>query len=533
MGTHRMDRRTKKASGMTAWTLGMVTAATVVTSLRGLPSMAKEELTMLFYIGFSTLLFLIPAGLVAAELGGRFANRTGGVYTWVGEAFGSRWGFLAIWLQWIQNVVWYPTGLSFAAAAIAFAIGDPGLANHNVYVGVFCIAAYWLATLVALTGTRALTKVTQYGFVLGTVVPGVVLLVLFAWWWLAGHPIGWETATDPAVSVHEHPRWAPYVTGLGTLAFLGTILLNFAGVEAQAVHATELRSPRRQYPTAILIAAVVSFAIFTVGSLAVAAIVPYDRINLNSGVFDTLTSAFTTLMGVGWPVPVLSVLICYGALGGALAWLAGPSRGLLATAHDGMLPPVLQRTNRNGMQRNILIVQGVIVTLISSIYLFMADVSAAFFLISSMTISLYIIMYLLMYAAAIRLRRRRGEEGRGFRIPGGAPGLYAVAGIGFLAVAFALVLCFVPPDQLEVGTPAVYIGTVAAGAVVFTAIPMIIYALRRPSWRQGGPHASLHPDPHPDTLAAAEAAGRAHGLTGDPAATGHGEPAEAEDEKQA
>lgn len=521
---------------MTAWTLGMVTAATMVTSLRGLPSMAKEELTMLFSIGFCAVLFLVPAGLVAAELGGRFANRTGGVYTWVGEAFGSRWGFLAIWLQWIQNIVWYPVGLGFAATAIAFAIDDPGLAGHNVYVGVFCVVAYWLATLVALTGTRVLAKVTQYGFVLGAVVPVLVLLVLSAWWWLAGHPIGWETATDRSLSTpaapHEHPRWTPYLTGLGTLAFLGAMLQNFAGVEAQAVQAPELRRPKRQYPASVFIAVVASLAIFTVGSLAVAAIVPYDGINLSSGVFDTLTSGFSTLLGVGWPVPVLSVLICYGALGGVLAWLAGPSRGLLATAHDGVLPPVLQRTNKHGMQRNILVVQGVVVTLISSIYLFTADVRAAFFLISSMTISLYIIMYLLMYAAAIKLRRSGGETGKGFRIPGGAPGLYVVAGIGFLAVAFALVLCFVPPDRLEVGTPAVYLGTVAAGAVVFTAIPMIIYALRRPSWRQGGPHASLHPEPHPDALGPAGAAGRAHGLTGDPDADRTEDSAEARDEKQ-
>ncbi|MQA98220.1 MAG: amino acid permease [Streptosporangiales bacterium] len=131
MGAHRMDRATAAAhrrsrrGGMTAWALGMMTAATVVPSLRGLPSVAREEPAMLVAIGLATLLFLIPAGLVTAELGSRFADRTGGVYTWVGEAFSSRLGFLAIWLQWIQHLVWFPLGLSFAAAAVAFAIGDP------------------------------------------------------------------------------------------------------------------------------------------------------------------------------------------------------------------------------------------------------------------------------------------------------------------------------------------------------------------------------------------------------------------------
>ena len=151
---------------MSVTTIAMLTAAAIVTSLRGLPLMADEELTMFAYIGFATLLFLVPAALVSAELGGAFADRKGGVYAWVGEALGPRWGFLAVWLQWIQNVVWYPTALGFAAAAAAFAVHKPGAANNNVYVGLFCIGAYWLATLVALRGNAFLAKVTKYGFIL-------------------------------------------------------------------------------------------------------------------------------------------------------------------------------------------------------------------------------------------------------------------------------------------------------------------------------------------------------------------------------
>jgi amino acid transporter len=98
---------------MSVPTVGFLTAAAVVTSLRGLPVMAAEEWTMFVYIGFAVILFLIPAALVSAELGSAFSNRRGGVYTWIGEAFGQRWGFVGVWLQWIQNVVWYPTGLAF------------------------------------------------------------------------------------------------------------------------------------------------------------------------------------------------------------------------------------------------------------------------------------------------------------------------------------------------------------------------------------------------------------------------------------
>src|SRR5471030_618223 len=116
---------------LSAGSVGLMTAAAVVTSLRGLPLLAKEEMTMFVYLAFTVIFYLIPASLVSAELGGAYADRPGGIYTWVGEAFGTRWGFLAIWLQWIQNVVWYPVALTFGAAAIAYTIGRPELATRS------------------------------------------------------------------------------------------------------------------------------------------------------------------------------------------------------------------------------------------------------------------------------------------------------------------------------------------------------------------------------------------------------------------
>jgi Amino acid transporters len=482
---------------MSVPTVGFLTAAAVVTSLRGLPVMAQEELTMFVYIGFATVLFLIPAALVAAELGGAFAESNGGVYTWIGEALGQRWGFVGIWLQWIQNVVWYPTGLAFAAAASGYALNRVGLATAHIYVGVFCILSYWLATLVALRGNAILVKVAKYGFVLGTVVPGAILVGLFVYWVATGHSDGWATATDPAVSHVVNgsttPRWLPHIASLGALAFLGNIMLLFAGVEAQAVHVRDMKSPRRGFPAAMLLASVVSVAVFLLGSIAVAGLVTYDKLGLQTGVFTALQTVLVGQWHARWVVQVLAVLICYGALSGALAWLSAPSRGLLATARDGVLPPILQKTNKQGMQRNILILQALIVTAVSSIYLVTSDVSGAFFLISTITISLYIVMYMLMYAAAIRLRYSQPQLQRAFRIPGGSPGMWVVAGAGFLAVTFALIVSFAPPSQLPVGSPTLYVTMVSSGLIVFVAAALLIYHFRKPSWTDGvaGPRAAV------------------------------------------
>jgi amino acid transporter len=464
--------------------IGLMTAAAVVTSLRGLPLLAKEEMTMFAYLAFTIIFYLIPASLVSAELGGAFADKKGGIYDWVGQAFGIRWGFLAIWLQWIQNVVWYPVALTFGAAALAYTIGIPDLAKNGIYVGLFCIVVYWLATVVVLQGVEVFAKVANWTFIVGTILPGIVLLLLFGYWITSGHPIAWQHLTDPAVSENGHARWWPEIHGLGTVAFLAGIVLLFAGVEVQAVYVTEMSNPKR-YPAAILLGAMISLLIFALGAIPVSGILPYEKISLQSGVFDAFGAVISDIWHMGWLTQSLSLLVGIGAVSGVFAWLGSPSRGLLATARDGELPHVLHATNAHGMPTHILLVQGVVVTVMSCLYFVISDVSVVFFLVSAMTIALYLIAYMLMYAAAIKLRYTAPGLTRPFKIPGGFVGMWLTAGVGFLGVLFSFVVAFFPPDQLPVGSPVLYVTLVTAGTVLFCGVPLILHAMRQPNWIKG------------------------------------------------
>lgn len=68
-----------------------------------MPAEAVYGLSSAFYYLFAAIVFLIPTSLVAAELAAMFqSNKQGGVFRWVGEAYGKKWGFLAIWVQWIE-----------------------------------------------------------------------------------------------------------------------------------------------------------------------------------------------------------------------------------------------------------------------------------------------------------------------------------------------------------------------------------------------------------------------------------------------
>lgn len=478
-----MPAPSRKTIGV--WTLTLMTVAAVV-SLRGLPMMAKEGLSMIFYILFSAIFFLVPASMVAAELGGAFSNQGGGVYTWVKAAYGSRWGFTAIWLQWIQNVVWYPTVLGFAAGALAYAFMDPSLASNGLYTGAVILLCYWAATAVTLAGSTFANSVTKYGVLLGTVLPGVFMIVLGLLWVDQGNALQFLRTAPAALGqggaqALPHARFFPQLTGLGSVAFLAGIILLFAGVEVHAVHANEMENPPKQFPESLFLAAGIILTLFTLGSLAVAAVIPAEEISLTAG----LMQAFKLLLdkfGMGFLTPVLGFLAAFGAIGGVMSWVGGPSRGLLETAKSGELPPFMAKTNAKGMQVNILLIQAVIVSLLASLYFIMDNVSTAFFVLSAMTVSLYLVMYILMYLAAIKLRITQPDLPRSYKVPGGTLGMGLVAGVGLLGVSFALLVSFFPPTNLPVGNPALYVGLVAAGLIVFVGLPLLINANKKAAW---------------------------------------------------
>ena len=459
---------------ITTIAMAFMTAAAII-SLRGLPMMAAEEMTMFFYIAFATIFFLIPAALISAELGSTFAKQEGGIYRWVGTAFGEKIGFTAIWLQWIQNVVWYPTVLAFAAAAIAYGIGKPELADNGIFTGLFIILFYWVATIIAFCGTKVLSKVTSFGFIIGTVFPGLIVILLGIIWLISKKPLGFEELTAAETSVATIvdgkilPRWIPDLSNLKNLSFLSGIILLFAGVEVQAVHATEMENPKKQYPLAILISSLIVFILFTFGSLSIAAVVPNSQLKLESGLMQALSTMLKSV-NMNWTLPLLSFCIAFGALAGVLSWISGPSKGLLFTAQENLLPIELSKTTKNGAPKNMMLLQGFIVTILASLYFLMNDVSVAFFLLSALTVAVYIIMYILMYAAAIKLRIKFPTLERPYK----APVLYLLATVGILAAIFALVLSFVPPAQLPVGNPITYITIVAIGTIGFFTIPLII-----------------------------------------------------------
>ncbi|MBR4989323.1 MAG: amino acid permease [Bacteroidaceae bacterium] len=460
--------------------LGVATLAimnvTAVVSLRGLPAEAEYGISSAFYYLFAAIVFLIPTSFVAAELAAMFQDKQGGVFRWVGEAFGKRVGFLAIWLQWVESTIWYPTVLTFGAVSLAFigmdSTADMSLASNKFYTLVVVLVIYWAATFISLKGMGWVSKVAKVGGLIGTIIPAA-LLVILAIIYLAS---GGKSQMDFGGS------FFPDITKLDNLVLASGIFLFYAGMEMTGIHVKEMDNPTKNYPKAVFLGAIITVLIFVLGTFSLGIIIPQKDINLTQSLLVGFDNYFKYIK-MSWLSPLIAIALAFGVLAGVLTWVSGPSKGIFAVGKAGYLPPFMQKSNSIGVQKNILLIQGGIVTLLSLLFVIMPSVQSFYQILSQLTVLLYLIMYLLMFAAAIYLRYNMKETERPFRLGKRGNGvMWIVSGVGFLGSLLAFVLSFIPPAQISVGSNTVWYAVLFIGCIIVVGAPFVIYAMRKPSW---------------------------------------------------
>jgi glutamate:GABA antiporter len=446
--------------------LAMMTTSSVA-SLRPAPTMAVYGLACVFLYLIPAIVFLLPTSLVSAELA---SGWEGGVYNWVARGISKPAGFLAVWCQFAMTIFYYPSLLGYVASTLAY-VFNPALASNGVWTAAVIVVTYWSGVWISARGTKGVAGLASGGLIIGTLVPGAVLVLLGVVFLGQGN-----ASAAPMDAGHLLPAWA----GLASLVLIVNNFLSYSGMEMNAVHVSSLEKPAKEFPRAMFLAMGLVLMIFILPALAISWVVPAEQLSLTAGVMQAFDAVFARF---GWQIltPLVGVMLVMASLGGMLTWLAGPSKGLLLISRqEGYLPPFLQRLNRNGIQQNILVVQGLITTVIALLYAFIPDVSSTYWIFSVITTQVYLIMYLLLFVAAVRLRRNDPDHPRGYR----APMLAGLCGVGFVASLAALLVGFIPPSQFGSGSAGRYVAIVAGGALgLGLLVPILFYKLRKPSWQ--------------------------------------------------
>ena len=425
-----------------------------IDSIRTLPTTAYFGSSLIFFYLAAALLFLIPVAFVSAEFSARFPEE-GGIFHWIKAAFSERMGLLGVWLQWINTMVWYPTMLVFIAGTATYLI-HPSLAYNKFFLLSFSLLIFGGLTLLNMRGIQVSAWMNAVCSTIGTLLPMAFLVLLGFFWISSGQSLAINFSAKDLI---------PTFNLLDNSGALVTIMASFLGMELASVHVADIDNPQKNFPKAIGYSVLILLSTLIFGSLAVAVVTPQQDIHFVDGIMQTFTTFFHTLH-MPYLIPLFALLIVIGSTGGSINWLLSPAKGLLQVAEHGFLPPFLAVKNAHGVPVRILTLQAVLVSLFSSALVFVQNVNAYYWFLMALSTGLYMLMYLLLFLSALKLKRPQ----TGFRIPRGLRTLSCLAGL--TACLLTLFIGFLPPAGTAVGSPSFYISLIVGG-FLFLLLPVL------------------------------------------------------------
>ncbi|MDD3153931.1 MAG: APC family permease [Victivallaceae bacterium] len=431
--------------------LTMLNIAAVL-SMVNYPDQAEYGYRIIAYTLISTVLFLIPVALVAAELASGWPY-PGGLYLWGKTAFGPRWGITAILLQWLNTLPLYGVTLTFVATTIAFVV-NPAWANSPTFVYTVIFVLLWGITLLETRGVKTYAVMGSASAFFGTILPTLLLVGAAIAYFASGHA--------PVLPFHASSL-LPDPSDWNEWMFLAGIMVSLAGLDMTALHIGEVATPKRTYPAALAISTVIIVTFTIGGALAIALTVPPAQLSTASGTAEALSILFDSLKLSAF-TPVAALLMVLGGCSTVAAWVLGPSTALLEASTDGNLPVCFTKVNKHAVPLRILLLQAALGSVIALAVFFMPSIGSAFWFLMALTAQVYMTMYIMLFLFGIRLIRKYETTERTFRIPGGKNVFTAICGIGIASCLTAMLAGYIPPPIIRnqgVGECLKYIGALA------------------------------------------------------------------------
>ncbi len=439
-----------------------------VMSIRNLPMLAEMGWLQVFYMVFAAIVFQIPLALISAELGAAFKSE-GGAYDWIKLALGKQWAFVFAWMFWSQMSVGMVMVATFIASMLGYAI-DPTLATNPTFIVIASVICIWLPTFTNLRGLRLSTTLSSIAYIIGVFIPFCLIIGLGIWWYVSGHP-----SQMPAFSFDAlFPRFDTVDTWI---YFSGVILL-YSGSEAVSVHAPQTRNVQRNFPLAMLVATLLLVGLNIIGAFAIQMVIPIDEIHLSSGIMQTFSFFFNELE-IGFVTPYLAAMIAFGAMGQLSTWLLGPSKSMLVVVKDKSMPAWFGKTNKHGLPLVFIILQAIILSTVTMIYLFVPSVNEGFFLLLILTVLLYSVVYILIFLSAIVLRIKYPQVDRPYRVSKGNAGLFFLSAVGIVSMLFCIGISLIPPTSWSGDKTSFYLLIELGGLCFFMIIPFLFVRFMR------------------------------------------------------
>lgn len=369
--------------------------------------------------------FSIPYAAITSELGSAWPAQ-GGVYVWVREAFGARWGARATWYYWAQLTVWIPS-VAILAASMSSQLFAPGMAMEEK-VGlalVYVVAIGVFGSLRAEEG-KWLPNV-------GAMMKVIIMLVI-------GACGVWLVVRGEARSDFTLTALTPSYDG--AIAFLPIIVFNLMGFELICAAGDEIKDPARNIPRAIVASVLMIGGLYIFATFGLLAALPSDEIVLDTGIIEALSVVFAETPGGEFIVRLLGAAVIVTLVTNMITWALGANRMMREAALEGQVPSLFgvstPRLDTPVAANAVMTAASCVILLI---YYWMATtVEDLFWTLLAFSSLIFFLPYLLMFAGFLKLRASAPDRPRPFRVWGGAVGSWIAASLCIAFILQAMVL---------------------------------------------------------------------------------------------
>lgn len=414
-----------------------------------------------FWWIFMMIAFLLPYGLIAAELGTTYDGE-GGIYDWISKAYGRRMGSRTVWYYWVNFPLW------MASLAVLFPeiIGKLAGVQISAWLSILIELAFiWIVVVISFY------PISDSTWILNT--SACIKLILA----IAVGGLGIYTALTKGVANEYTLSSLLPSFDLKSLSFISVIIFNFLGFEVICTYAPDMQNPKKQIPQAIIAGGIVIALIYIFSAFGIGVAIPTDEISTSSGLIDS----FQLLLGSsgGVLLIIVSVLFLLTLFGNMISWSFGVNSVAAYAADNGDLPKYFgKRSSRNNMPIGAAVMNGLLASAIVIIGALLPE-SDLFWSFFALNLVMLLVSYVVMFPAFLKLRKIDGDTERPFRVPGGRGMLRVITYVPMVLLIISIIFTAVP-FSLDYETLAEVL-PITVGTIVSLIIgEIIIHALKIP-----------------------------------------------------
>ena len=379
-----------------------------------------------FWWIFMIIAFLLPYGLISAELGTSYPS-DGGLYDWITKAFGRKWGSRAAWYYWINFPLWM--------ASLAVMVPDLITLIFGIELSLFLSVVIQLAFVWVVVWISLYPVCDSVWILNGAAAIKVILAVAIGVLGIYG--MMQNGLANPFHFVDLLPSF-----DIDSLSLISVIIFNMLGFEVICTFADDMENPTKQIPQAIIIGGVVIAAIYIFSAFGISAAIPFEDIGMASG----LTDAFMILLNTetGPIIALVSFLFLLTLFGNMISWSLGVNNTACYAAENGSLPAVFaKRSVKNDMPVGSAVMNGIVATIVVILGIFLGD-SDLFWAFFALNLVSFLASYVMMFPSFLKLRKLDPDTPRVFKVPGSDLTLKVLAYVPMLLIIVSIIFTAVP-----------------------------------------------------------------------------------------